>query len=390
MGKGWCIRFKEDKNLKQLIFDFLKGTVVLGALAVILLWAVVLTGCPEAEQMVGPVVTDGEPMDTDPPTVVAAGDEPEPVVNGEVKEPEEPVVDEPAEPAEEPVVVEEPEPEPTPPADTTPPAVTAVEWYRDWQLTEAMVNDVRPGDTIYTIVAFSEPMLYTVADDGTARPALSIVIGGVAARYRILAHGTDGNAFASGTAKPFHDGTNDFLCRYTVPVDAVGTIALRVEAETADLAGNTVSDTSEHIAMFMVLAEPTPEDRYRAKYEQYGFSEEVLDRLVQREIEYQQIHDAYDRGEISSEESVIRYVASSEKAFGISSRYIRMLRDVYMEERPEERIIIVNGQKKLAGTSAEKIGIAWLIVKEANPDATEEELEELFREAAREGTISII
>ena len=314
----------------KLIHVLLLG-IVLGAITF-------FTGCPEAEQMVGPVVGTAEP-----PTTV-----------GEVKEPVVEPAEEPTKPEEPPVVEQPTEPEPTPPADTTPPTVAAVEWYRDWQLTEAIVDDVRPGDTIYTIVAFSEPMLYTVADDGTARPALSIVIGGVATRYRILAHGTDGNAFASGTAKPFHDGTNDFLCRYTVPVDAVGTIALRVEAETADLAGNTVSDTSEHIAMFMVLAEPTPEDMYRAKYEQYGFSEEVLDRLVQREIEDQQSSDAYDRYEISVEELVARFVASAEKAFGISSRYTRMLRDVYMEERPEERIIIVNGQRKFAGTRYRK------------------------------------
>ena len=63
-----------------------------------------LTGCPEAEQMMKPVISD-EAKDTEPPTTV-----------GEVKEPEKPT--EPTEKPTEPEVVERPtEPEePTPPA----------------------------------------------------------------------------------------------------------------------------------------------------------------------------------------------------------------------------------------------------------------------------------
>ena len=35
------------------------------------------------------------------------------------------------------------------------------------------------------------------------------------------------------------------------------------------------------------------------------------------------------------------------------------------------------------------VGIAWLLVQQANPDATDEELLEHFRQAARDGTITI-
>ena len=85
--------------------------------------ALVFMGCPEAEQMMGPVVTD-EPADTVPPTMVGA-----------VKEPMEESTEPPVETsAEEPVVVQEeisaeepeaamaqPETEDSEPGDALPP-----------------------------------------------------------------------------------------------------------------------------------------------------------------------------------------------------------------------------------------------------------------------------
>ena len=194
-----------------------------------------IMGCEDA--VVGPVmepVVDAvtEPTDTSPPTMV-----------GEVKEPEEPAVE------------PEEQPESTPPADPTPPTVVEVGWYSDWQLTQPITDDVQPGDTIYTVVVFSEAMQHTVADDGTARPVLSIVIDGAATRYRIAAHGASGNTFTSGSAKPFGNGTDDYLCKYTIPADAIGTVAIEIGVETADTAGNTVTEVPEHIAPF-VVAEP--------------------------------------------------------------------------------------------------------------------------------------
>ena len=209
--------------------------IVLGAITLFI-------GCPEAEQMVGPVV-----------------DTTEPGTNGEVK-PEETPVTEPTEPTEQPEPTTEPEEpsQPTPPADTTPPTVVEVAWYSDWQLTEAITDDVRSGDTIYTIVVFSEAMLHTIADDASARPALSIMVDGIATRYRMAAHGASGNAFASGSAKPLGGGTDDYLCKYTIPADASGTLALHVGNATADLAGNIVAEISEHLAPF-VVAKPVVE-----------------------------------------------------------------------------------------------------------------------------------
>ena len=181
--------------------------------------------------------------------------------------------------------------------------------------------------------------------------------------------------------------------------DMSGTVFLRIGTATADLAGNNIDEAATYSPPFATLPEPTepveepataeqptepeepitPEETYRVHYEQYGFSEETLGRLVQYHIEARKLRDAYDRGEISAQEVIARNEAYYEEVFGISSLSARLLRDVYMQERPEG--------EKLA--DAVTIGIAYLIVKETHPDATEEEFEELFREVAREVTIVV-
>ena len=196
-----------------------------------------VVGCPETQQMMKPIVT--EPADT--------------VVVGEVKEdPEE----KPAEPEETPATEQPTEDatDPAPPADTTPPTVVEVAWYSDEQMTQPIVDDVHPGDTVYTVVKFSEPVRHVIASDNTSRPALLIVVDGKTRRYRMLPHGAD---IQSGEAKPLHNDT-DYLCKYTIPADTVGTLALRVGGSTADTAGNRVTEASVHTAPFSIM-EPEPE-----------------------------------------------------------------------------------------------------------------------------------
>ena len=204
--------------------------------AVLLLGMIVLTGCPEAQNMMEPVVT--EPADT---TLV--GD----MKKDPAEKPAEPAESEKEDSAAEP---EKPT-EPTPPADTTPPTVIEVAWYSDWQMTKPLTTDstVRPEDTVYTRVKFSEPVVHTVAKDKTARPVLFIAINDMATRYRMLPHGV---GFQSGEAKPLHDRTENYLCKYTIPTDTVGTLALRVGVKTADMAGNTVAKASVHTAPFTI------------------------------------------------------------------------------------------------------------------------------------------
>ena len=205
----------------------------------------VLSGCPEAQNMMQPVVS--EPADTTPP-----------VTMGEVKEePEAEETDDSAEEEkEEPEASGVAEEEPETPVDTTSPVVVEVSWYGDSQRTKSLTADsvIRPGDTVYTVVVFSEPVMHTVAADDTARPALSIVVDGMEEQYTMLSHGV---RFQSGEAKPLQGGTDDYLCKYTIPAGIVGTPALRVGSATTDIAGNA-AETSAHTAPF-TITEPEPE-----------------------------------------------------------------------------------------------------------------------------------
>ena len=212
---------------------------------------IALTGCPEAQQVMTPVI-DTEPADTTPPTTL--GDEKTPEETPATEE--EPEQKPREEPEETPATEEEPEEAPTPPADTTPPTVVAVGWFSDPQLTQAITEDMHPGDTVYTKVIFSEPMLHVVADDIAARPGLSYVIDGVATWYRIKAHAASGDAFQSGDAKPVGDGTETFICKLTLPAETVGTLAVAVTPETADTAGNPVAEETLHPAPFAIVAVP--------------------------------------------------------------------------------------------------------------------------------------
>ena len=187
---------------------------------------VVLTGCPEAQNMMKPVVD--EPADTKPPAMV-----------GDMKKPEEPETTE-----QEETPVEEP-------ADTTPPTVVAVAWYGDEQITEALTTDseVHSGDTIYTVVTFSEPMMHIVANNEAVRPVLYIVVDGKTKRYKMLPHEAN---LKSGEVKPTNGDTDEYLCKYTIPADTIGTLALRVGSASADTAGNRVAEASEYTAPFTI------------------------------------------------------------------------------------------------------------------------------------------
>ena len=304
---------EKSKPIGILVGNFFLLVIVIGTLLTLL---AVLTGCPEAQQMMKPVVT--EPEDTTPPVTV-----------GEVKKPEETPTTESEKPA-----------EPTVPADTTPPTVIEVGWYRDWQMIEPLTADstVHPGDTVYTVVVFSEPVVHTVAEDKTARPALSIVIDGMEEQYKMLPHGV---GFKSGEAKPLRGGTDDYLCKYTIPADAVGTLTLRVGGATADMAGNTVTEASEHVAPF-VIPEPEPEPEpivtnpitpppvVTEPFEQTPLQK--AEAIVRRVIEFKSRDPAYRDYDL--------YLELIERESGLAYHafiYDVLYQEIYLEERPEEK-----------------------------------------------------
>ncbi len=135
---------------------------------------------------------------------------------------------------------------PQAPQDAQAPFVQSVSFYKDWQLTQPITTAVEPGTTIYTKIVFSEPMQLKVADDDTARPVLYYGLSEGAHRYRIAGHGAAGADFVSGDAKPLQGGTDDYICKYTVPEDGIGVFVAIVGNLSADLSGNTIENFYVH------------------------------------------------------------------------------------------------------------------------------------------------
>ena len=133
------------------------------------------------------------------------------------------------------------------PKDTVSPVITEVSYYYDEQLSESVTDIIRPGETVYTKVVFSEPVRQVVADDNTSRPALFVVIDNKAVRYRTKEREKD---LESGDCKPMK-GADVYLCRYTIPEDTSGIVALRVGGATADEAGNRVMESVTHPSSIM-------------------------------------------------------------------------------------------------------------------------------------------
>ncbi len=134
-----------------------------------------------------------------------------------------------------------------PAGDTDAPRVTGVTWYRDRQLTEEVEtpeagNPLYGNRTYYIKVVFSEPMQYIPASDETARPSLYID----SKRVRILPRGASGDEFTQRSCKPLGGGTDDFVCKYTIPERFEGPLAFRVGAKSSDVTGVRVAEASEY------------------------------------------------------------------------------------------------------------------------------------------------
>ena len=132
------------------------------------------------------------------------------------------------------------------PQEAGAPSVKSVGYYQDWQLTQPIDTAVQPGTTIYTKIVFSDPMKLKVAADNTARPVLYCQIGSKRIRYRIARHGASDVDFVSGDAKPLQRGTDDYICKYTIPEGATGEFTAMVGKLSADTRGNTMESFYTH------------------------------------------------------------------------------------------------------------------------------------------------
>ena len=379
-----------------------RETIKIGIIITVLfITFLIATGCDEAGMM-KPVV----PVDT--------GTEPtEPTTNGEVKQPEEPT--EPVEP--------EPTPEPT---------VTEVGWYSEWELKQS-VNNAQAGDTLYIKVVFSAAVEHIVADDATARPAIVLIVNDMATQFHVVASGA---SLQNGDCKPLKSGTDDYICRYTVPIGAADTLTLQVNGTTvsmldiiaptisitatvrADDGSITVSGTSINVpegsvvtvtvadtvtattvtdnagawtvtvpkaqaetlptgtaivtattkdvvdTSSLVIPEPLSEEeewqkkeeqwrkQHREEYEQYNFSEETTERLVDYRIKKYRLSRKWQNDEISEKELRENLNQLYEEAYGISREYAFVLLKIYVEERPEEEYLF-------GGWDISSVGIAY-------------------------------
>ena len=89
-------------------------------------------------------------------------------------------------------------------------------------------------------------MRFKPADDKSARPILYYRLNGKLIRFRIAKHGAGGKNFVSGDAKPFGGGTDDYVCKYTVPGDVTGEFGAAVGKFNADKDGNTLAKFYTH------------------------------------------------------------------------------------------------------------------------------------------------
>ena len=342
----------------------------MATIAILAIWTLlgvtfpVVTGCDVgmnmAEEVVGPKTEPDTPAQLEPTTT------------GEIKQPEETTpgeTEEPDKPDDESAEAEKEPDEPTLPADTPSPTVVKVAWYSDQGLTRPIKDDIHPGDTIYTLVVFSEPMQHVVANDKTARPALSIVIDGTATRYRIRPHEA---GIRSGEARPFDENTFDYLCRYKVPENVSGAIALRVDKTTANLAGTTIAEVSEHIAPFMITEAmiPDPEELVDEQASPQERAEQLVNRIIDQQSEDDIINDDELMTEVLEEETGLSYEG-----------FIRgTLYDIYLEERPEDKGVPFSWYD---------IVLEYMRLTFAHPNATEAELLDHFRQSVREGRVEV-
>ena len=141
------------------------------------------------------------------------------------------------------------------------PTVKSVGYYSDWKLSKPIIGTVKPGKTIFIKVVFSEAMKHTVADDNTARPILYYRTGKTLTRFRIAKHGAKAEDFVSGDAKPWHSGTDDYICKYTVPKEATGKFVISVGKLNADRDGNTLPAFYTHKEKLQIGEPMTPPSR---------------------------------------------------------------------------------------------------------------------------------
>ena len=322
-----------------------------------------VVGCDEGMNMVGPVVTEPVEEPAEPT---------EPTTNGEVKQPE-PEPTKPVEPTEpqkptepepkpiEPTKPEEPEPEPEPQPTVT---INVAAQQDDGSVTVSGTSTDVPAGTTVT-VTLGDTVTATTTTDNAGAWTVTVT----AAEAENLTAGTV--AVTVVVAEVSATGSYEHIVpvKYGIPVptkadEIVLDIVVAVFGEVPYLEHKYNSIQSNYGNLFDVETESGKDIFQRLVEYNYGMSQ-IANNPPPTFDERLKLLDQY-------------YT----EAFGISLDFAFNILKIYIGENPDQEYL-------LGGWDADSVGIAWLLVQQANPDATEEEMLEHFRQASRDGTITI-
>ncbi len=312
------------------------------------LTALIVTGCDEGMNMVDPIIKD--PI-TDPGGKDTGN-------TGEMKQPGEDLDPGSGEPNL---------------GETKTPTITigTVAQADDGSVTVSGTStDLSAGETV--TITLGDTVTVTATTDNTGAWTVTVP----ATEAATLAAGATAVTAAAGTAT----GTSSF--EHTVP-------------EEVPSHGIVVS-TEEEQVMLDIMIEAYGEDRrnlkrlYEARKAQYGVVFEVGAEIsaaaaaFRRFVEYEKKTWVLATSNINIEEELRLLDQYYEEAYGISADYSDWLvHNIYLEEKPED--------KKLLSIRWQTFGIGMehLLLRLANPDASEEEILELLRESIRAGNVTI-
>ncbi len=332
-----------------------------------------IAGCDEGMNMVDPVIT--EPAET-------PGEDQKPSSNGEMKQPGEdadPGEQNPEEqnPGEQNPGEQEPKEETPPPEPTI--TIGTVAQADDGSVTiSGTSTHLLTGEAV--TITLGDTVTATATTDNTGA-------------WTVTVPATEAGALAAGTtavtvsARGMDEDTSSF--EHTVPEEVpshgivvsteVEQIMLDIVIEVYGYNDETATDKDKRILR----------RKYDARKSQYGAVFEVGAEIsaataaFRRFVEYEEKNAEYFRAHPSTRdpEASDRHF---EEAYGISADYAReLVHTIYLEEVPEDRYLL-----RIRWQTFD-IAMEHLLLRLANPDATEEEILELLRESIRAGKVTI-
>ena len=327
---------------------------------IVVLTILAITGCDEGMNMAGPVVMGpGEEPDENPNENKAPG--------SEQPKPETPET-----------LAPEPKPDPQTPAPPEPTiTIGTVAQADDGSVTVSGTStDLSAGETV--TITLGDTVTVTATTDNTG--AWSVTVP--ATEAATLAAGATAVRAAAGTAT----GTNSF--EHTVP-EEVPSHGIVVSTEEEQIMLDIIIDVFGYSEDLIKKHQEAFEKQYNAYKAQYGVVFEVGAEIsaataaFRRFVVYEMKKSEYFSAHPSTRdpEALGQYFG---EAYGISADYAReLVHTIYLEEKPEDRKLLRIRWQKFG------IGMEHLLLRLANPNATEERILELLRESIRAGKVTI-